>query len=211
MANMCRSKNKKKIRGWKKRIRQIEKWKQRNFNVDLSNSNYDHVKIWIHPWSSLAKPSPPLWYRRLILSAMFEIYHNWKKQLIERGEPFYLKIWLFHPRFSHSQVVAGIGERIDWYENVFPIPENQYEPFPYQEYDSNLYNLHDLTWELRIDDFEQYEKMDELTPQEVEVLQKTAYHITQTSDGDTLYAVWLGSVWVGDIEYPNDIASIIKH
>ncbi|MDB9376984.1 group II intron maturase-specific domain-containing protein, partial [Nodularia sphaerocarpa] len=31
----------------------------------------------------------------------------------------------------------------------FPIPENQYEPFPYKEYDSNLYNLHDLIWELR--------------------------------------------------------------
>lgn len=198
MANLCRSK--KKIRGWKKRIRQIQKWKQRNFNVDLSNSNYDYVKIWIHPWSSLAKPSPPLWYRRLILSAMFEIYHNWRNQLIERGEPFYLKIWLFHPRFSHSQVVAGIRERIDWYENVFPIPENQYEPFTYEEYGSNHYNLHDVTWELRIDDVVHYEKIDELTPQEVEVLQKTAYHITQTSNGDTLYAVWLGSVWLGSYQ-----------
>ncbi|MGF1673759.1 MAG: hypothetical protein ACFCUV_08760 [Rivularia sp. (in: cyanobacteria)] len=200
MANQYRYK---KIRGLKRRIRHIQKWKQQNFNVSLSNSNYDYVKIKISPWPRslrFAKLSPPLWYRRLILSAMFEIYHNWKKQLLERGEPFYLKIWLFHPRFSHSQVVAGIGERIDWYQNIFPIPENQYEPFPYSEYASNHYNLHDVKWELRIDDFEHYEKMDELTPQEVEILQKTAYHITQTSDGDTLYAVWLGSVWVGDIQ-----------
>lgn len=107
---------------------------------------------------------------------------------------------MFHPRFSHSQVVAGIRERIDWYENVFPIPENQYEPFPYEEYGSNHYNLHDVTWELRIDDVVHYEKIDELTPQEVEVLQKTAYDITQTSNGDTLYAVWLGSVWLGSYQ-----------
>ncbi|MHC5828941.1 MAG: hypothetical protein ACYT04_76815, partial [Nostoc sp.] len=106
---------------------------------------------------------------------------------------------MFHPRFSHSQVGAGKRERIDWYENVFAIPENQDQPFPYQEYALNSYNLHDITWELRIDDILHWEKLDELTPQEVEVIQQTAYSITQTSIGDTVYAVRLGSVWVGDI------------
>jgi hypothetical protein len=105
-------------------------------------------------------------------------------------------IWLFHPRFSNSQVVAGIRERIDWYENIFAIPDNQDQPFPYQEYASNRYNLHDMAWELRIDDIVHWEKYNELTPQEVEVFQKTAYSITQASNGDTLYAVRLGSVWV---------------
>ncbi|MBR8841025.1 MAG: tetratricopeptide repeat protein [Stigonema ocellatum SAG 48.90 = DSM 106950] len=191
--------SKKKVRGWKRRIRQIQQWKQRNFNVGINDFNYDHAKI------QSVKASPPMWYRRLIEDAMLEIYHNWKKQLIERGEPFYLRIWLFHPRFYKSQVVAGIRDRIDWYENVFDLPENQDQSFPYQEYSSNRYNLHDVTWELRIDDVVHLEKFYELTPQEVEVLQKTAYSITQTSDGDTLYAVRVGSVWLGSYQIaPND-------
>ncbi len=184
--------NYKKIRGKKRRIKQIQKWKEQNFNIELNKFNFAHVKIKVSPWSrNFAKGSPPLWYRRLILSAMFEIYHNWKNQLIEMREPFYLKIWLFHPRFSNSQVVAGIRERIDWYENIFAIPDNQDQPFPYQEYASNRYNLHDMAWELRIDDIMHWEKYNELTPQEVEVFQKTAYSITQASNGDTLYAVRL--------------------
>ncbi|MBW4666271.1 MAG: hypothetical protein KME60_02215 [Cyanomargarita calcarea GSE-NOS-MK-12-04C] len=183
--------SKKKVRGWKRQIRKIPKWKERNFNIDLNNFNWDHVRI------ESVRASTPMWYRRLILEAIFEIYHNWRNQLIKRGEPFYLKIWLFHPRFYKSEVVAGIRERIDWYNNVFSTSENQDQEFTYQEYASNRYNLDDITWELAIDDVVHSEKFDELTPQDVKVLEKTAYNITQTSDGDTLYAVWLGSVWLG--------------
>ncbi len=45
-----------------------------------------------------------------------------------------------------------------------------------------------ITWELAIDDVVHFQKLDELTPQEVEVLEKKSYNITQTSNGHTYRA-----------------------
>jgi len=53
--------NKKKIRGWKRRIKSIETWKQRHIHLDiaqLEQYHRDYVKLWISPWYRLTKRNP---------------------------------------------------------------------------------------------------------------------------------------------------------
>ena len=60
--------------------------------------------------------------RMKILNGLLDIYENWKVQLDMTGQPYYLKIWLFDPRFSMSRVVCALGDQMEFYENMFSGP-----------------------------------------------------------------------------------------
>ena len=75
---------KKKIRGWKRLKRRIEWWKSDNIQLNmeyLRDHHRDYVKLWISPFYGLQTVTPPLWYKRLLLEAMIDVYHEWHKQL----------------------------------------------------------------------------------------------------------------------------------
>lgn len=68
---------KKKIRGWKRHKRKIERWKQNAINLDmdyLRNYQRQYEKLWIHPFYKLERRNPPNWYQSLLLDAMIEVY-----------------------------------------------------------------------------------------------------------------------------------------
>ncbi len=57
---MIKDKSKKKIRGYKRRVKQIEEWKQKNLLVNeemLKTMSRDYVKVWIYPFYSLSNYS----------------------------------------------------------------------------------------------------------------------------------------------------------
>lgn len=129
-----------KIRGHNRRHKHIEDWRLENLNLrfDLIDQyNSDHINIIVHPWCDISIgnsiiPEPKAKTKRLLLKGLIDIYQSWKMQLDRMGKPYYLKIWLFEPRFSKSQVVCAIGDRIPYYENLFlksynirnSVPEN---------------------------------------------------------------------------------------
>ncbi|WP_049790037.1 hypothetical protein [Paenibacillus sp. JDR-2] len=122
-----------KIRGWKRRIRHIEQWKQRNIVLDmdtLAAFGRDYAKLWIPPFHGLVRRTPPIWYNRLLLDAMIEVYNSWQETLTKTEEPFYLKIWLFDPEFINSQIVAAYRDGLHFYDNAFE-PAVDVIPFPY--------------------------------------------------------------------------------
>jgi len=120
-----------KIRGLHRKHSEIENWK--NYNLNLKTELLDHYKreyadIIVHPWcdlsiinSQITEPKGKV--KQNILSGLFEIYHSWKVQLDAIGKPYYLKLWLFEPRFSNSQIVCAIDDNIDFYQNGFFKPE----------------------------------------------------------------------------------------
>lgn len=207
----------KKIRGHNRIWKNIEKWKKANLKLDLENlKNYerDYAKIWIHPFSGISltnsrNPEPKGETKERILNGLFDIYENWKNQLDELNEPYYLKIWLFEPRFSKSQVVCAIGNSIDFYNTTFNNPE-KVEEFKTDFVEIKKKRIENFNWEHKLDeDFmfstdignpEDYETEKEYLEDKKwfnDRLKKK--HTKKTlNDGTESYAFELGKVWIGE-------------
>jgi len=149
----------KKIRGHKRRWKDIDHWIQANKEIDLDSlTNYQHnyIKIRVYPWSEMTDingqlPEPNGITKAKILNGLIEIYDMWKTEIEKLGEPYYLKIWLFEPRFSKSQVVCAIGEWLDFYESTFFKPEKSKE-FSAENYGVLTSKIKEFNWEYRYDE-----------------------------------------------------------
>jgi hypothetical protein len=206
-----------KIRGHNRRRRQIEEWAQENLNVrfDLLESyGSDHIDITVHPYCDISVvksiiPEPKGKTRLLILSGLIDIYNSWKIQLEKTGKPYYLKIWLFEPRFSKSQVVCAVGERIDFYNNTFEKPDCSQAINP-DNYGKLKSKLAGFSWENRLDvdyydshevgspdlyasveDYEEYKKW-------FSRLLKKPHKTVKIDETTESYCFTRGNVWLGE-------------
>jgi hypothetical protein len=191
--------NRKKVRGWRRQIEKVDRWRQQNIELNIVDRSY--VKIWIDPWYRLQRRNPPLWLARYMLAGLIEIYDAWHSQLTARGEDFYLKIWLFDRHFISSQVVAAIDSSRDYYQHTFlpvsPVPATKLQPSSLYR-SSSLFNLDRFNWQYCQDEMVYAERADELTRSEIDRLHTTAMRIWQSSDGDTLYSTVIDRLWVGE-------------
>jgi len=116
-----------KIRGNSRLQKQVLGWIAGASFIDMNflfENKYWYADLIVYPWCDISIikseiQEPKSATRNLIISALEEIYNNWKLQLDKLNEPYYLKIWLYEPRVSKSQVVCAIGERIEYYNNNF--------------------------------------------------------------------------------------------
>ncbi len=151
----------KKIRGHNRRHKQIDNWRLDNLSLDLTDYLLNqrdryYAKIRVHPWSGLsltnsATPEPTGKTKQKMLNGLLDIYEDWKKQLDKLGQPYYLKVWLFEPRFSQSQVVCAIGDNVDFYENTFYKPDTN-KTIQLDNYGSLKTKLSKLNWDYRLDE-----------------------------------------------------------
>lgn len=148
---------KKKLRGHKRIWKDIEIWRNNNLKLDieyLKTRQRDHVKIWVSPYCDYTMlnsefPQPKGETRKKILKGLIDIYTEWKKQLDELGQPYYLKIWLNDPYFSESQVVCAIGDFLTFYDSTFFTPDKDYAT----KVEAQKKNLPEgLNWECRWDE-----------------------------------------------------------
>ncbi|WP_340021254.1 hypothetical protein MHI24_19885 [Paenibacillus sp. FSL K6-1096] len=140
--------NKKRIRGWKRRVKQIDQWKKWFMHLDLEElqtTQRDYVKLWIDPFYRLNRRNPPVWYSRLLLEAMIEVYHSWSRQMAGLNEPFYLRIWFYHPNFIQSQIVVAFRDALHFYDNTFEAGSGS-QTFPWELY-GTVSGLQDFIWE----------------------------------------------------------------
>lgn len=148
-----------KIRGHKRRQKAIEQWRLENLELRsdlIEKYDYHYIDIVVHPWCDISIiksefPEPIRKTKQLILNGLIDIYHSWKKQLDNAGQPYYLKIWLFDSRFSKSQVVCAIGDRIDYYENLFQ-KTNYTKQLKSENYGNLKNRLDELEWEYCLDE-----------------------------------------------------------
>jgi len=149
----------KKIRGHKRKWKDIEKWISYTKNLDLDylkQYQRDYAKIRVHPWSEISVtnsqiPEPKGETKSKIISGLIEIYDAWGKKLEQLGEPYYLKIWLFENRFSNSQVVCAIGDCLDFYENTFFKSDSSKELKP-ENYGRLEKAITEFKWDYRFDE-----------------------------------------------------------
>jgi hypothetical protein len=149
----------KKIRGFKRRFRDIEIWRLGNLDLRLDlieKYNREYAEIIVHPWCDISIinskiPEPKRTIKKLMLSGLIDIYESWKVQLDKLGKPYYLKIWLFEQRFSNSQVVCAVADKIDFYENNFFKPDVK-KLFKPNKYGQLRERLQKFDWEYRFDE-----------------------------------------------------------
>ena len=204
-----------KIRGLRRRGRTIERWRTTNLKLPsarLANHERPHAKLWIEPWANMfATEGPRKGHRTEMLSALLDVYDAWHEQLQASGLPFYLKIWLFEPRFMKSQVVCAIGDSQNFYSSTFtPAIENI--PIPTNRYFGLNHRLAELKWATHLDEHFYFESdFDAVQPDGSEgvhahqrrLLQRLQSGAYASSDVEYLgmttkaYAMPLGRVWIG--------------
>ena len=148
-----------KIRGFNRRIRDIDNWRLDNLDLRLDlieKYNGDHIDIVVHPWCDISIinskiPEPKRKTKKLMLNGLIDIYESWKIQLDKLDKPYYLKIWLFEQRFSKSQVVCAIADRIEYYENNFFKPDFK-KQFKTSNYGQLSGRLQKFDWDYRLDE-----------------------------------------------------------
>lgn len=210
-----------KIRGHKRIWKDIESWKNANLLLDIENlksRERDYAKIYVHPFSSIpitnsSIPEPKRETKKRILNGLFDIYESWKIQLEALSEPYYLKIWLYEPRISKSQVVCAIGSTIDFYNSTFQKPKT-IKKIKSENYGSLKNRIDSYHWEYRLDEeFLNNTEIGELEDYETEkdylenkkwfesklkkphrkiVFEKPIGNITES------YGFKLGEVWIGE-------------
>ncbi|ESU19491.1 hypothetical protein FEDK69T_31630 [Flavobacterium enshiense DK69] len=146
----------KKIRGHKRIQRRIEKWIEQNKTIhvgDFLANQFNYVHVSFEPYfnisinnNNIAEPKSKT--RNKIILGLEEIYDSWKIELDKLNQPYFLKIYLFEPRISKSQVICALGkDNINYYENIFRTIETKNTR-------SNLLNIlaPDFKWKTHSDD-----------------------------------------------------------
>ncbi len=110
----------KKLRGHNRLHRKIKKWEHSCLDFDIKKyfnqgNDYNYEKIAISPLNSLqirnSKYAQPFGKtKQLIIDSLINIYNNYLIQLNDLKIPFYLKIWLYEPNITKSQIVYAIGD-----------------------------------------------------------------------------------------------------
>lgn len=197
--------NKKKIRGWKRRVKAIEKWKEKNLKIDLERlniDNRDYVKIWIDPFYRLIKRNPPNWFIRKIISEMKEILFSWNNDLKSVNKQYYLYLWLYEENFMNTQIVCAINEKIDFYRNTFE-KSSELRKFPINKFKNEDF-FDKLDFELAIDEDFIFENDIDYDSSYKSKVEKKAYRIDNYKivDGTSqkIYRIKKGHIWLGKIK-----------
>jgi hypothetical protein len=118
----------KKIRGHKKIQKRIQNWIEQNRTININDflaNKYCYAYVSFNPYFNISINNnnisePKKETRKQIILGLEEIYNNWKIELDKLNQTYFLKIYLFEPRISKSQVICAIGkEKIEYYENYF--------------------------------------------------------------------------------------------
>lgn len=196
-----------KIRGFKRRHRDIEKWRLANLELRLDlieKYDYDNIDIVVHPWCDISIinseiPEPKGKTKQLMLDGLIDIYYSWKEQLNKINQPYYLKIWLYEPRFSKSQVVCAVGNRINYYENLFINPD-KIRYLKNDNFGQSKIKLDVFDWIHCLDEY-QFDNNDLDESEEdrrwFNKMMKKPHRTTKIDDSTELYSFKQGYVWVG--------------
>lgn len=193
----------KKLRGWKRKVKEVEQWKSSYMNIDMgtfTERKRDYVKLWGCTFYSLNKYTLPFWYKRLIIESLIEIYDSWKQSLDELNEFYYLKVWIFEGDMMHSQVVASYRGMLTFYDNTF----SEMEKVKTLPNELATVNAASLLWHKSLflipwseNELVQDERDGIYTSEEIQKLKKSAYAIKNERD-DTIFLIKEDDVWLGE-------------
>jgi hypothetical protein len=207
----------KKSRGHKRLWKDINEWVESNKELDtdqLFSSGRNNIKVPLsEDYSNNSKTAEYKGKtRRLVLKGLLDIHRQWKKALDKIGEPYYLKIWLYEPHFSLSQLVCGIGPFLNFYDKSFHFSETD------KEIDSNNYGtlsnqMSDLDWKYALDEIhanaffvgekdtysseKEYYKLRRWYNNRLKTIHRITESVNTEGENKQIHSFKKGIVWIG--------------
>lgn len=191
----------KKIRGWKRRIRQVERWgeqiKQPYLSYFLSDrGRHTYERCYLSPFYRLNKRHPPLWFYKIIIKKFIEAFQSWEIIFKDLGQPHDLQLWLYDPAFINSEIIChkmqhfGDIKRFSW-ESDFA------KPFPLTKLWSSEYDLTQFDWVLADDANIHFEDDLDYAEFTEDDLLADGYIKKVQDDGNSYFTKRIGDIWIG--------------
>jgi hypothetical protein len=106
----------KKIRGWKRRVKQLEEWKKDSISLDI-NSLKEYGVEYRKIFSFDERYFIPNWFKRKIVSSFIDIFKHWEAQAKDEFDNFYIRIDINETDIFDSEIMIVIGDAIKEYKS----------------------------------------------------------------------------------------------
>jgi len=191
----------KKIRGWKRRIRQIDRWGERIKEPNLEwfkreGTTHLYQRCYLSPFYMAERRHPPLWFYKLVIRKFIAAYEVWEQQLKQTGTPSDFMLWLYDPAFIQSEIIAWKVEEPGTLKR-FVYESELKKPFPYKKFESKEYNLFDFDWILADDELVHFEDDFEYADFTLGDLLSDGYVKKIQGDNQIYYSKRVGDIWIG--------------
>jgi len=191
----------KKVRGWKRRIKQIDRWGKEIQEPDVDwfakpTTRDVYRRCTIAPFYNAKKRHPPIWFYKLIIAKFITAYDKWKLAFDDLGIPYDLQLWLYDPSFIRSEIscwkVSQPNQllRFTWESDLV-------KPFPHNILRSEVYDLNDFEWILADDEHIHFESDTEDADFTIDDLLNDGYVKKVQNENEIYYAKRLGDLWIG--------------
>ena len=196
--------NKKKIRGWKRKVKEIDRWFEANKMPDLRHfeaKGEEYIKIRIDPWTRVCERVPPDWYFRLVIHKLVLIHNLWEEIFKGQKIPYDLQIWLNYPNTIRSEVVCAKVDSFGGVRDNYYRKSSKNKPLPLSWADS-IPELQLFTWQVHDDEDFCFKQIEELDEDEIHELLKAGFieeKVVLESRDETMYSRKVGNVWIGRI------------
>jgi hypothetical protein len=211
-----------KIRGHIRIQNRVERWRRDTLSLPFADSpagrDRYYAKILVHPWNGLSMtrssiPEPAGKTKQMMLAGLLDIHDGWKVQLDRLGLAYYLRVWIFEPRFSRSQVVCAFGDSLNFYEGTFHKPDFtvKLQPARYGRLkeklslynwdfhlDEDFYDKNEVGERTLYDSQENYEAARSWFMGLLKKPHRTEGHDKSITGIDEAYFFQRGHVWVGE-------------
>ena len=194
---------KKKIRGWKRRIKQINNWGKRIQKPYLKYfkmpGDCTYERCIISPFYNLEKRQPPLWFYKLIVAKFIEAFYEWEKAFEELKLPFDLVVQLYDPSFMWSEIACyKLNSTED--KITFAWESDLNKPFPYSKFSDNTAMLECFEWILADEEIVVFESELEEENLTASNLLADGYLKKESHDNGFYYAKKTGDIWIGRLK-----------
>jgi len=199
MKNYYNNVSRKKIRGWKRRIKQLDEWGEliKEPNIQwFERQGCTYERCYLHPFYVAAKRHPPMWFYKLIIAKFLTAMNSWMKAFNESGKPYDLEFSLYDPSFIRSELSSwGVPQQGE--KKRFAWESDLNKPFPYQKFASPLYDLYDYEWILADEENIIFQSDIDYDGLDVNEYLADGY-VKKIQRGDEVYyAQRIGDIWIG--------------